>query len=219
MKAVIFDLDGTLIDNEWVYDQAYCEVLKSLNISCEQLNHTPGIGLEENWKVMIKDLNINRTSAELAAQTRDVYLQNLSEVKMRPGARELIFHLKRDRTLTILATSTHKELADQVLPKVGAERLFDFTVFGDEVTHKKPSPEIYLKAMDKANLLPREVVVIEDSAAGVEAGKEAGAKVIALKTDWYTRDQLFRADFIAEGFDQILNLIKSEKSLDHLISA
>src|SRR3989344_7578611 len=97
MKAVIFDLDGTLIDNEWLYDQAYCEVLKSLNISCEQLNHIPGIGLQENWEKMANDLGINKTPTELAQQTRDVYLQNLSKVKMRPGARELIFALMRKR--------------------------------------------------------------------------------------------------------------------------
>jgi HAD superfamily hydrolase (TIGR01509 family) len=216
MKAIIFDLDGTLINNEWIYDRAYCEVLKNLNISCEQLNHTPGIGLEENWKRMIKDLSIDRASAELAKQTRDIYLQNLGEVKLRDGARELIFHLKRRQTLAILATSTTREVATQVLQQIDAENLFDFTVFGDEVEHKKPAPDIFLKAMDKAGLLPREAIVIEDSAAGVEAGKEAGAKVIALKTDWYTRDQLFRADFIANNFDQILKLIKTEKTLDHL---
>ena len=217
MRAVIFDLDGTLINNEWIYDRAYCEVLKKLNISCEQLNHTPGIGLEENWKRMIKDLSIDQTSAELAQQTRDVYLRSLSEIKLRDGARELIFHLKRKRALTILATSTTREVATQVLQQIGAENLFDFTVFGDEVEHKKPAPDIFLKAMDKGGILPREAIVIEDSAAGVEAGKEAGARVIALKTDWYTRDQLFRADYIAESFDQILKLIKTEKTLDHIM--
>ena len=217
MKAVIFDLDGTLIDNEWIYDQAYCEVLKILNISCEQLNHIPGIGLQENWERMINDLGIKKTSAELAAQTRDIYLKSLDKIKMRPGVRELIFHLKRKRALAILATSTNKEVANQILPQIGAERLFDFTVFGDEVEHKKPAPDIFLKAMDKANLLPRETIVIEDSAAGVEAGKEAGAKVIAIKTNWYTRDQLFRADFIAADFAQILKLIRSEKTLDQIV--
>jgi len=216
VKAAIFDLDGTLINNEWIYDSAYCEVLKSLDISCEHLNHTPGIGLEENWKRMIKDLNIERTSAELAAQTREIYLQKLGEIKIRAGARELIFHLKRKRVLAVLATSTTKDVADQVLKQITAENLFNFTVFGNEVEHKKPAPDIFLKAMDKAGVFPREAVIIEDSAAGVEAGKTAGAKVIALKTDWYTRDQLSRADYIAESFDQILKLIKSERGLDHL---
>src|SRR3989304_3469287 len=216
MKAVIFDLDGTLINNEWIYDRAYCEVLKKLNISCEQLNHTPGIGLEENWKRMIKDLSINRASAELAKQTRNIYLQNLGEVKLRDGARELIFHLKRRQTLAILATSTTRDVATQVLHQIDAENLFDFTVFGDEVEHKKPAPDIFLKAMDKPEILPREAIVIEDSAAGVEAGKEGGTRVIALKTDWYTRDQLFRADYIAESFDQIPKLIKTDKALDNL---
>ncbi|HLD96238.1 MAG TPA: HAD family phosphatase [Patescibacteria group bacterium] len=215
MKAVIFDLDGTLINNEWIYDQAYCVVLKSLNISCDQLNHIPGIGLQENWERMVNDLGIKKTSAELAAQTRDAYLQNINKVKLRDGARELIFDLKRKHTLAILGTSTGKETATQVLQQIGAEKLFDFTVFGDEVENKKPAPDIFLKAMDKAGILPRETIVIEDSAAGVEAGKAAGAKVIAIKTDWYTRDQLFRADFIADDFAHILDLIKNEKTLDH----
>lgn len=216
MKAVIFDLDGTLIDNEWIYDDAFCEVLKSLDISCEHLNHIPGIGLEENWKRMVEDLGIPKTSAELAAQTREVYLQKLGEIKIRDGARELIFYLKRGRILTVLATSTNKDLADQVLRQINAENLFEFTVFGDEVEHKKPAPDIFLKAMDKAGVFPRESVIIEDSIAGVEAGKTAAAQVIALKTDWYTRDQLSRADFIAESFDKILKLIQTEKRLDHL---
>ncbi|MEX0587579.1 MAG: HAD hydrolase-like protein, partial [Patescibacteria group bacterium] len=62
----------------------------------------------------------------------------------------------------------------------------------------------------------RECVIVEDSTAGVEAGKAAGAKVIALKTDWYTRDQLSRADFIADSFADVDFLIKNEKTLDHL---
>src|SRR3989337_262351 len=76
-------------------------------------------------------------------------------------------------------------------------------------------PDYGVLRSEVEGILPRETVVIEDSAAGIEAGKKAGAQVIALKTNWYTRDQLFRADFIADDFAHILDLLRSEKTLDH----
>jgi len=207
VKAVIFDLDGTLIDNEWIYDRAFCAVLKNLNISCEQLNHTPGIGVRENWEKMAKELNLSQDPRDLTKQTQDFYLDHLDEIKLRKGAKDLLHDLKRRRIRIGLATSTVAAVAGEVLSVAHLANLFDSATFGDEVEHKKPAPDIFLKAMDKENLLPRETVIIEDSPAGVEAGKAAGAFVIALKTDWFTRDQLFRADQIATNFAEVAKLL------------
>jgi len=211
-KAVIFDLDGTILDNEWVYDQAFCYVLKELGISCEQLNHTPGIGIRENWEKMAKDLGITKDPQELSTQTQDFYLEHLQEVEVREGVRETLYALRRGRIKTILASSNTTAVAIRVLETLKLDQLFDSKTFGDEVEKKKPAPDIFLKAMDKANLLPREVVIIEDSPAGIEAGKSAGAEVIALKTDWFTRSQLSRADFVAKNFNYITNLIQHGSS-------
>ncbi len=70
--------------------------------------------------------------------------------------------------------------------------------------------------MDTAELLPKEALIIEDSAAGVEAGKKAGSKVIALKTDWFTRSQLYRADLILENFSQIQTKFKRNHFIESL---
>lgn len=207
MKAVIFDLDGTLLDNEWVYDRAFCAVLKGLNISCEQLNHTPGIGVKENWKRMVANLQIARDPQELATQTQQFYLEHLDEVNLRPGAVDLLRSLKRRKIKTILATSSVAEVVQRVLELTKTAALFDSQTHGDEVARKKPAPDIFFKAMDKENLLPHETIIIEDSPAGIEAGKAADATVIALKTDLFTRDQLFRADRIAASFAEIAQLL------------
>lgn len=208
LKAVIFDLDGTLIDNEGVYDRAFCHVLKGVGISCEELNHIPGIGVKENWVKMKQNLGLVEDPQDLAAQTQEFYLQHLNEIKARDGLRELIHYLKSKGTRIILATSNTAQIGNNVLQAIGIDHHFESKTFGDEVTRKKPAPDLFLKAMEKENLDPKRVVIIEDSPSGVEAAKVAGAKVIAIKTDWATRSQLHRADKIANSFYQINDLLK-----------
>lgn len=207
-KGVIFDLDGTIIDNEWVYDRAFCEVLKEFQISCGELNHIPGIGIKENWERMAPRLGIQKSPEELAALTQQAYLAHLKEIKVRDGVRELLHYLRGKRLKTLLATSSVKEVVIPVLDATNLTPLFDSITFGDEVSRKKPAPDLFLKAMDTVGLLPKEVIIIEDSPAGIEAGKNAQARVIALKTDWFTRSQLDRADLILENFTQITDKFK-----------
>ncbi len=214
LKGIIFDLDGTVIDSEWAYDRAFCHVLKALSISCEQLNHTPGIGVRENWEKMVKKLGIAGDPQELAAQTQNFYLDHLQEVSVRDGVTDLLRYLKRERVKTLLATSTVTTVATRVLETTRLAPFFDSKTFGDEVERRKPAPDIFLKAMDKEKLLPREVLIVEDSSSGIEAGKNAGAVVIALKTDWFTRSQLYRADFVAENFTRVTEIIKRGDSFE-----
>lgn len=216
LKAVIFDLDGTVIDNEWVYDRGFCDVLKKFKISCEELNHIPGIGVKENWERMAPKLKIDKSPEELAELTKQAYLIHLKEMKVREGVLELIHYLKGKGIKTLLATSATRDLALQVLDAAGLTSLFDSKTFGDEVAQKKPAPDLFLKAMDTLNLLPKEVIIIEDSAAGLEAAKNARAKVIGLKTDWFTRSQLYRADLILEDFSQILNKFKRNHFIESI---
>ncbi len=216
LKAVIFDLDGTVIDNEWVYDHSFCEVLKEFQISCEELNHIPGIGLKENWERMIPKFKIDKSPEDLTTLTKQAYLSHLKEIKVRDGVQDFLHYLKANRIRTLLATSATKDLAIQVLDATGLASLFDSKTFGDEVAQKKPAPDIFLKAMDTLGLLPREVIIIEDSAAGVEAAKNAAAKVIGLKTDWFTRSQLYQADLILEDFSQILNKFKHNHFIESI---
>lgn len=215
LKAVIFDLDGTVIDNEWIYDHAFCEVLKEFQVSCEELNHVPGIGIKENWERMVSRFEIDRRPEELTEMTKQAYLRRLKEIKVRDGVREFIYDLRGKGLKTILATSTTRELATQVLETLNLTSLFDTQVFGDDVARKKPAPDLFLKALDTLNLLPKEVIVIEDSAAGVAAGKNAGMKVIGLKTDWFTRSQLYQADLILEDFSKISDQFRH----DHFIKS
>ncbi len=211
LKAVIFDLDGTLIDNEAVYDRALCAVLKKRGISCEEMVHIPGIGVKENWQRMVRNIGMEDDPQDLAKETQEFYLNHLNEVKVRYGVREIMHYLKSKGIKTILATSNTSDVGNHVIEELGIAHYFESRTFGDEVTRKKPAPDIFLKAMEKENLNPRNTIVIEDSPAGVESAKIAGAKVIVIKTDWATRIQLSRADKIVHNFGEALDTIRNKE--------
>ncbi|GMR19246.1 MAG: HAD family hydrolase [Patescibacteria group bacterium] len=210
LKAVIFDLDGTLIDNEGVYDRAFCQILKKRDISCEEVVHIPGIGVRENWEKMVANIGMDEDPKDLAQETQEFYLQHLKEVEVRYGVRELLYYLRGEGIKILLATSNTAKIGNKVLEALGIGHHFETRTFGDEVSQKKPAPDLFLKAMEKEGLNPRSVIIIEDSPSGVAAAKAAGTKVIAIKTDWATRSQLSRADRIAGNFAQITELIKQE---------
>ena len=211
LKGVIFDLDGTLIDNEGVYDRAFCAVLKRRGISCEEMVHIPGIGVRENWDKMIARIGMDEDPKDLAKETQEFYLEHLNEVKVRFGVRELMHYLKGRGVKIILATSNTSEIGNRVVEELGLGHHFESRTFGDNVKRRKPAPDLFIKAIQDGGLSPRNTIVIEDSAAGVEAAKAAGTKVIAIKTDWATKAQLFRADKIVMGFEEALEVVRSGK--------
>lgn len=207
IRAVIFDLDGTTIDNEELYGKAFCAVLKKLGVSCENVKHTSGIGVYENWVKMKHDLNLAPDPADLTAQTQQFYLDNLDKVKVRPGFLSAVRYLKSKGMRIFLATSNTTDIGRRMLSALKLDQLFDSMTFGDEVARKKPAPDLFLKVLEKGNLRPREAVIIEDSPAGIAAAKNANIKVFALKTDRFNRIELSRANQIINHFSELKKLI------------
>jgi len=206
IRAVIFDLDGTIIDNEDLYGKAFCSILKGFGVSCEKVKHTPGIGVRENWEKMKRDLNLAADPTDLSAQTRQVYLDNLAKVRLRPGFIDTVRYLRENGRKIVLATSSTSAIARKVLTTLRIEKLFDVTTFGDEVARKKPAPDLFLKALKKAKVRCREAIIVEDSPAGIAAAKAANIKVAALKTSRFNRTQLSRADYIIDHFEELKKL-------------
>jgi len=207
IRAIIFDLDGTIIDNEELYGKAFCAVLKKLGVSCKEVKHTSGIGVYENWVKMKRNLNLTLDPSELTAQTQQFYLNNLDKVKVRPDFLSVVRYFKSKGMKIFLATSNTIDIGQQILAALRLDQLFDSMTFGDEVARKKPAPDLFLKVIEKENLRPREAVIIEDSPAGIAAAKNANIKVFALKTDRFNRIELSRADRIVNHFSELKKLI------------
>ena len=127
LKAVIFDLDGTLIDNEGVYERAFCAVLKKRGISCEAVSHTPGIGVKENWEKMVNRGVLSEDPQTLTAETYDFYLNNLTDIIVRPGVREVMHYLIPKGLGVEVVGDAHRphHAAGDIGPGGGGEDTFD----------------------------------------------------------------------------------------------
>lgn len=182
-SAVIFDLDGTLLDNEEIYCQAFVRVLKKHKVDfAKSCPHTPGIGLRENWVKMKETFGIdhNVSVSQLAHETQDVYHSLLDKVKVRPGFYELHQALLDEGIIIALATSNDWWVVEDELEDLDLHKYFETVTTGEEVAHKKPAPDIFLEAARKLGVEPALCAVLEDSVAGIEAAKEAGMVVISV---------------------------------------
>jgi 16S rRNA pseudouridine516 synthase len=207
MQAVIFDLNGTVLEDEDIYGSAFRKVLEYLGKKVdEKYPQMGGIGVEENWPKLIAKYNIQteKSYEELALMTQDFYIKDISKIKVRSGFTKLVDDLKEKGILVALATSNTWSMTDKVLSELNIEKYFDFITTKEEVEFNKPAPDIFLITADKLGVDPENCIVVEDSLAGVESAKDAGMKVVALTWNPETKDELKEnADFTIESYNEL----------------
>lgn len=206
LSAVIFDLDGTILEDEDEYGKAFNKVLKSLGVNSEKdYPQEKGIGVKENWDNLIKKYSIktDKTPYMLADETQKEYLQLISEVTVRPGFDEFVEKLKDSGVAVALATSNTWEQVDKILDVTNLMRIFNVVTTSDEVVFSKPDPGIFTLTADKLGQEREECLVIEDSSSGVEAARGCGMKVVGIATTEEDAESLAAADIVVEGFSEI----------------
>lgn len=204
-SAVIFDLNGTILEDEDDYGKAFVKVLKNLGVEIKStFPQIKGIGVKENWQKLIEKHSIktDKNIDTLVKETQEEYLKEISEVTVRPGFDEFTKILKDSQIKIALATSNTWEQTDKILDTLGLQDIFDATTTGDEVSYKKPDPDIFLLTADKLGVERSDCLVIEDSLSGIEAAKRAGMKVIAISSE-EDSDIFSKADLVVEGFSEI----------------
>jgi len=206
IKAIIFDLNGTILSDEDEYGIAFKKVLESLGAKVkENYPQTTGIGVEENWPILIKKYNIKteKTSQELALETQNEYLKLLPRITIRKGFIDFISEVKENGIITALATSNSWIVTDKILEKSDLRNTFDFITTCEEVSFNKPDPQIYDITLGKMEIQPHECLVFEDSKSGVDAAQKAGIKVIGIARDNDHANELSGANKIIYGFAEI----------------
>ncbi len=220
IEALIFDLDGTILDNEGDWEQAFKTVLSKYQILPKfRLGngwvHEPGIGLSSNWRRVLTESGEHSSENErkLTYETVEEYekiVGNL-EVKLRHGVEEVITLAKEKNLLTAISTGSTWNIVEKELEALNLILAFGVTTTGDEVLRSKPDPEIYLLTAQKMEIDPRNCLVIEDAVAGVRAAKEVEMKVACLQSDYATTDilQSIQTDFILKEFSDLTGIINN----------
>jgi len=206
ISAVIFDLNGTVLDDEDEYGKAFNIVLKSLGIDSKtEYPQEKGIGVKENWKRFIEKYQIktDKPLEVLAQETQDLYLKEITEVTVRPGFDDFVDGLKDSGIKIALATSNTWEQTNKILDTMGLQDIFDVITTVDEVLYSKPDPDIFTLTADKLGLERYECLVIEDAPSGIEAAERAGMKVVAISSSDDDTKNLAKANLIVESFSEI----------------
>lgn len=210
IKAVIFDMDGVLINSEPEYLQFNLEFAKTKNpkVTLEDLFCMVGSSREDAWTCMERAIGNGQTWEELRDEFRrfDVYSSMDYRRIFRPEARELMKDLKAAGYRLALASSTQMAIIERVLKENEIFDYFDVIVTGAMFKRSKPDPEIYHYTAGQLGVKEEECFVIEDSTYGVTAAHRAGMTVAALIDDFFHFDQSL-ADYRIRNLSEVMNLL------------
>ncbi|MCL5770648.1 MAG: HAD family phosphatase [Actinobacteria bacterium] len=204
IKAVIFDMDGTIADSEKIAQKVTREFFKKRGIVLTREEEKIMFGL--NWKDLVKEI-LNSRGHEYKQSIKNTlkerYVRTMrKEVKALPGVYELLEEISKNLKIGLATNSRHREV-DIIFDKLGFHEYFHLKLARDHVKKGKPDPEIYLKAAEIFKVKPSECVVFEDSIIGLKAAKLAGMKTVAI-VNTYTREELEpEADLIIECYKDI----------------
>lgn len=190
-KAAIFDLDGTLVDSMWMWKDIDIEFLNSRGLELPEKLQTEieGMSFTETACYFKKIFNLEDSVDELKSIWNQMaYEKYVSEVPLKPGAKEFLTYLKENDFKLGIATSNSKELVSAVIEAHNLSHMFGCIMTSCEVNKGKPAPDIYLEVAKTLQVLPKECIVFEDIPMGILAGKNANMDVCAV-FDEYSIDQ------------------------------
>lgn len=189
IKAVIYDVDGTLIDSEPLHVVAWDRTLNQYGYMLRDLSREFVKTMAGKKPIVIAEdivstLSINVSSEEFLKTKTRYYLDSIkTNMKPMKGAIESVRNLDKSGIRLAIGTSLDSQLLRQILQTLGIDSYFEQIVTGDMIAKGKPDPETYLKVIAALGLSQDECVVIEDSQSGIESAKSAGVRCIALKNN------------------------------------
>jgi HAD superfamily hydrolase (TIGR01509 family) len=207
VAAVIFDLDGVLVDSEAVWDDVRREFVEQNGGRWHEQAQRDMMGMSSvEWSRYVRDrlgveLEPERISAEVADRVADAYRERLP---LLPGATEAVRALAAEWPLG-LASSSNRHVIDLVLDLADITGCFEATVSSEEVGAGKPSPDVYLETARRLDVAPRASAAVEDSTNGLRSAHAAGMELIAVPNRDFppARDAVELADVVLDSLTDL----------------
>ena len=209
-KAVIFDLDGTLVDSMWMWKAIDIEYLARYDLECpdDLQREIEGMSFSETASYFKRRFGLGDSLDEIKdAWVRMSIDKYKNEVTLKPGARAFLDYIRNSGIPAGIATSNGRAMVDAVLDSLDIRRYFQVVATACEVAAGKPAPDIYLSVAGRLQVAPSDCVVFEDVPAGIQAGKNAGMTVFAVE-DAFSLDmreeKMQLADYYIKDYYELL---------------
>jgi len=219
-QAIIFDMDGLIVDTENIYYNTYNQTLNDLGVDIPKEGYIPCVGnpVFDNSVEAVKlyDLPIRPEDfLESWMKRFENAIGDPKQIELMPGFLDLLAYLRQKKYKLGIASSTPRHrmqttLKNGVLPHLDVaslDEIFGAFFSGSDVTHTKPDPEIYLKAAAKLEVEPKSCMVFEDSVAGIQSAKAAGMTAIAVPNFFTAHHDHSEADKIINSLSEALSLL------------
>lgn len=217
-KAVIFDLDGTLVDSMWMWKTIDIEFLKARGLDCpgDLQKAIEGMSFTETAGYFKERFHLSESLEDIKGIWTEMSIEKYKkEVPLKPGAGEFLHHLISNGIKAGIATSNGRNIVDAVIKALNIGEYFQVITTACEVNAGKPAPDIYLKVAEDLKAAPRECLVFEDIPAGILAGKRAGMKVCAVDDEFsreMEEEKRHLADYFIHDYFEILN--RSDRTME-----
>ena len=211
-KAVIFDMDGSLVDSMWVWLEVDRIYMEKHRLTAPETFHKDieGMSYIETAQYFVDTFDsLERTREEVMQDWRDMAVDlYATRVFPKPGAVDFLDEMRRRGVLLGIATSNDRKIAQAALDARGLNKYFVSVCTSSEVASGKPAPDMYLKVAGDLGVHPSECLVFDDIPNGILAGKNAGMVVCAVDDDFSRRDEQEKkrlADYYIRDFYEIMN--------------
>ena len=206
MDAVIFDVDGVLVDTEPLHLEAANAVLAPFGVRLSEEENVQFLGMDDPtfWREIITRFGLKADPRELQTRRVDYVLRAIRDQGLLPlpGVPQVVTGMIMRGLLLAAASSSPRIVTETVIETLGLKRSFQAVLTGDDVSRGKPDPEIFLAAAAALGVPPEACLVIEDSPAGIRAAREAGMFAVGVRTRWDPDLEGAGAQRIVSGLDR-----------------
>jgi HAD superfamily hydrolase (TIGR01509 family) len=206
VRAIVFDMDGVLIDSEPLHLLAYQRFLADFGLTfLEEDNHNfLGMKDVDCAKHLLERHKLDITALEFVAKKEAVlHTLFLEQLKIQPGVLKTLEHAQRLNIPSAIASSATMPTIELVVEITGTRKYFRHLCSGDEVPNGKPAPDVFLLAAERLSAKPSECLVIEDTFNGVCAAKAAGMMCIAIPCQATRHQDFAHADLVLNSMDEV----------------
>jgi beta-phosphoglucomutase-like phosphatase (HAD superfamily) len=218
IKAVLFDMDGVLLDSEPLHDAINLQILRELGVEADSSVTDPFVGRtsEALWGALKEQLLLSESIEVLTERQWAYVIRALpdSGIEASEGLHDLLTYIEEHSIRATIASSSRGAFVEAVLEHLGIARYFEGYTCGVDIVHSKPAPDIFLLAAEKLGVLPSECLVIEDSSAGVRAGKAAGMYTVGYVNPTSEGQDVSAADVMVVNLADVRHIIAQKNAFE-----